>query len=966
MAQTLMATTQATLVDLNDSFISDSNITQAQRSIVKADITNIIGFVPFDNNFGVTNFANKTAGSTTANQNIAYYSGSSSLQTPTGTWTENTTAYYSNIAIQDNTIFTVSTGSSSVGIAQTLYKFDLINYMASTYGYTPTVAWLENNIKELKFNWFGYGLSINGNKAYVDAWNTTSNAKWGSPVNTSSGTIASLGWDSTVNQTNIQNLIDSNGFVYFIAYSDQAGIIPVPAALATAALTTPTNAGSTLAAGTYYVTYTWITANGETTAPTSTAVTVAAGHNLVVSLPAFPFGVTQAKIYIGTTQGNETYQGNTISTTYTQSTLMASGAAKPTSNTAVVTARINTDYVELDVTLHPIPTTTGLDSIGTGSFAATRKAAVNAGILATDTNYTNLASQYTNLKSYLEGLTPVFPWDVAATDVITVDPPTWRNNWNNYYLAEQQLQQYTTQVLQGNINGVQPSGRNLLLNTALFTDPANPYWTLNAGSAIAGVLNVPYSDPVYGGVLWATLTANSATGNNWFVLENNSLTLPNGKFVVGQKYTISFLIKNAFAVIFNMMDSSGTNPVTTNYSVPANANWTEVTYTFTATATGNTPLFYLGKNDGTATGDLYLTQLKLETGNRATGWSAAPEEIGNTLADLQTRMTKVEQNTTSDSITTMVVSSEQLGTVLNGKANASDLANLATQDQLTQAQNDANSYTDGKVGDIDFTPFATFSYVDQKSDSITEQFGTFGGANIIHNSAGYSSTDFWSVTGTVATTQSADLAPYGSESGFVLTNGTMTQTITVQPNMEYTISAFVQKATSGTGYIQVDDGIQSPPPIYNLTDGTEYDFKQVSVTISPAGTSITLTLNGVAAGGVVITSLMGNIGANALQWSNHPQEMYNTYVQADINGLRVIHMDGEVVTGMTVMTPSAFAGYMDTNGDGVIDQSKGSADEVFRMDPDAFVMKSAVIKPIKMIPVTSGGHNGIAWVPYNS
>jgi hypothetical protein len=78
-----------------------------------------------------------------------------------------------------------------------------------------------------------------------------------------------------------------------------------------ATLTNPT-AASTLTAATYYVRYTWATATGETVACTTEASkTITAGQVLTVTVPAFPAGVKQARVYVGTTTGtaNLKYQG---------------------------------------------------------------------------------------------------------------------------------------------------------------------------------------------------------------------------------------------------------------------------------------------------------------------------------------------------------------------------------------------------------------------------------------------------------------------------------------------------------------------------------------------------------------------------------------------------------------------------------------------------------------------------------
>jgi microcystin-dependent protein len=89
------------------------------------------------------------------------------------------------------------------------------------------------------------------------------------------------------------------------------------------------NAGSTLAAGTYYVVYSWVTANGETLYSPEASLAVTTGNNLVVTIPALPTGVTSANIYMSTSTGTETKQGSTSTTTYTRSTAISAGTALP-------------------------------------------------------------------------------------------------------------------------------------------------------------------------------------------------------------------------------------------------------------------------------------------------------------------------------------------------------------------------------------------------------------------------------------------------------------------------------------------------------------------------------------------------------------------------------------------------------------------------------------------------------------
>jgi hypothetical protein len=619
-------------------------------------------------------------------------------------------------------------------------------------------------------------------------------------------------------------------------------------------------------------------------------------------------------------------------------------------------------YVPAD-NMASMPTGSTLDSSGAGEYWSVRKAATNAGVSTSDTSYTTFATNYTALATYLNGLTPK-PWDISSTSSITVTASTWRANWYNYYDALYKLQQATSSSLH-----IIPGGRNYLYNTSNFVNITN--WSLNVGSAVTTSALSITNDSTYGNVLNVNVTANSATGNNWMVIQNTGLSLPNGKFTVGNTYTLSFLIMNAMAMVVNFENSDGTSQVaTTGYSIPASpSTWQKVVWTFTATATGATPELYLAMNDHSATGNIYLTQVQLEDGNRATGYHPAPEDISTQLLTLTNQVTNVQTSIGQDNITNTVTSSTKFQAILANYATSSQLASYDPAGSASQAQSAAQGYTDQKIAGIDFSPYVTQSQFTQKNSDITASFQNAGGINMLQNSIGFSGSDFWTVTGTWSTTNTPDLNPYGLKSGFVLTGGTLSQVVTVTPGVTYTISCRVKKGTAGTAYITVADTTQtatSQTETINFASGTAYGYSTLqSVNIAPTSSSVTVTINGDAtSGGTIFSGIMLNIGNTPFSWSNSPTESYNGAVNMDINGIRVQQADATgKVTGYTVMTPTKFAGYSDQNGDGVIDQSTGSNDEVFRMDKDTFVMKSATIKPIKMVPVTSGGYNGIAFVP---
>lgn len=92
--------------------------------------------------------------------------------------------------------------------------------------------------------------------------------------------------------------------------------------------------GNTLPSGTYYVRYTWVSANGGESKPSPEASqAVASGQALNVTLPSFPSGVVSANIYVSTSSGTETLQRNITSTSTSFTAPLTSGAALPTVST---------------------------------------------------------------------------------------------------------------------------------------------------------------------------------------------------------------------------------------------------------------------------------------------------------------------------------------------------------------------------------------------------------------------------------------------------------------------------------------------------------------------------------------------------------------------------------------------------------------------------------------------------------
>jgi hypothetical protein len=167
------------------------------------------------------NFVGKVTGSTVENPHTAkHVINQSVLQPPTGIWAELGTPHYGSISSL-NGISMVSTATSNGVQAQQLFSFNLIkmlqhklNFIVPGVNVAAQVQWLKDNLSKITANWHGFGSSPTGNKANVSWWNNTFSL-WSSAQTTLSGSVVKV-----VRDTAVTSVIDTNGFVHFLAYTD--------------------------------------------------------------------------------------------------------------------------------------------------------------------------------------------------------------------------------------------------------------------------------------------------------------------------------------------------------------------------------------------------------------------------------------------------------------------------------------------------------------------------------------------------------------------------------------------------------------------------------------------------------------------------------------------------------------------------------------------------------------------------
>ena len=223
-------------------------------------------------------------------------------------------------------------------------------------------------------------------------------------------------------------------------------------------------------------------------------------------------------------------------------------------------------------------------------------------------------------------------------------PPTWSSG---KYLWVRHIVTYTDSSVSRTdpycdtsweaVNEVQVGSRNLLLNTKTFTE-ASP--TSLSGSFLSGISlsEDKYRDLAVRG---ATLTASVTEICRYNFTDFN----------LGDTFTFSFYAKGnvpelrvffygatGYVQVANCVNSQGKTSTNTDGRLSFNitSDWQRYWVTWTLKNTGDISVpkyVMLRTNDATSGQTVYVCGCKLETGNKATDWNPAPEDIDNNITD---------------------------------------------------------------------------------------------------------------------------------------------------------------------------------------------------------------------------------------------------------------------------------------------------------------------------------------------
>ncbi|MBU4641251.1 carbohydrate-binding protein CenC [Bacillus toyonensis] len=284
-------------------------------------------------------------------------------------------------------------------------------------------------------------------------------------------------------------------------------------------------------------------------------------------------------------------------------------------------------------TANILPVATALDSGGKGEFYSVRKQATNIGIPTSDTNYVAVATQYTNLKTYLEGLTPIDAWDTSIGNkdkVIPINPTVWRDTWLKYYQAVDALSEVIQAKAKNNVDEQTAGGGNMLKNTADFI--ANRLWGDNGQGG-----GVPDSSILYNGK--RTLRIPMPQGVKY--LEPN-IPLKRNTYYTYSTMAYGSTAGNGTTITplhfwaHTAKDTAGQMVEIIKYDQSfLSKQWKRLYVTF-LTPKDKDLYFSPYIFNGMASGTLNVIEMAFQEGSIVTGWTENPDEVREKIEKIQT------------------------------------------------------------------------------------------------------------------------------------------------------------------------------------------------------------------------------------------------------------------------------------------------------------------------------------------
>lgn len=353
---------------------------------------------------------------------------------------------------------------------------------------------------------------------------------------------------------------------------------------------------------------------------------------------------------------------------------------------------------------------------------------------------------------------------------------------------------------------------------------------------------------------------------------------------------------------------------------------------------------------------------QVEKGKYVSDWQLSQQDILNAQQELQESVGLLQEATTPERITETVVLSEEYKSAMAQKADYNDLSNFTNKDEVAAEFNRIEQYTQQVANDTDAKLSTLSSKLDQSAQDILAQFKMGAGINLIRNSTGFFDTEDWIKTGLVGAIANEELEQKAIGAAFYSKNAfTLTQEIAVQPNTPYSFSFWQKKTTTGKAVIKLMNGSKT---LYEIghADNTTANFVNpfiVNFITEANQSSVKIVIENTEGTETYFSGLMLNQGSIALQWSSHNEEIANTSIRFNLNGLYVKN----AATGTyTIMSPTEFSGYAKTISPSGEESTEriftlnGSTTEVYELE----ARHTLKVGMANFVPLQSSGKEGLA------
>ncbi len=236
------------------------------------------------------------------------------------------------------------------------------------------------------------------------------------------------------------------------------------------------------------------------------------------------------------------------------------------------------------------------------------------------------------------------------------------------------------------VDNLSVGGRNYFLNSS---GTSLDGWSQTSGWAVVSGTNR--------GTVFTIKPTATWGGGNYNAIYQNGINIPSGTQV-----TVSFWAK---ASVNGAKFHSEPNGSYSTYNPTLSTAWTRYSYTFTLTTT---TIYFMGVDAGTI---YYLDDVKIETGNVATDWTPAPEDVDSATAKAQ-------------------LTADQATTALNNYKINADGRITKAQSDITQTAKDvttkvSQSDYNKKTGDLT----TSVSKAQQTADSAVTTIGNYKTSN---------------------------------------------------------------------------------------------------------------------------------------------------------------------------------------------------------------------------------------------